>query len=230
MRRMLLVSLVAGMVVSLPGSAARAATPPPTLTGETFTISPPTVTAHCDPTGTSTVSYTVSGVAVGPYPGTYSETGTLTIGPQTLPQFVNGFEFGPITSANVSFSIDSPTGQVTGTKSLPSPSIDAFGLCYAPAPGGGSFVELCACNLSLSYTATIDTPDGQFGDTGTAGLILDQVQGTVISPIPGVGALTPVNEFMESFASSLLVPFLICDQNSQVNQMQGNNNQGCTNP
>lgn len=225
------VLLCVGAVTALGMAVATASaqTPPATLTGETFTISPPTVTATCG-TSSSTVSYTVSGAAIGPYPGTYTESGTLTIGPETLPQFVNGYEFGPITSATINFSIDSPAGHVTGTKSLPAITPDAFGLCYSPALGGGSFVELCACNSSLNYTATIDTPTGTFGDRGVSGLILDQVQGTVLSNTFFQDVIQETNTFMESFSSSLLEPFLICDQNSQTNQSQGGNNQGCANP
>src|SRR5437588_1758882 len=75
--------------LALAVATASAQTLPSTLTGEIFTISPPTVTATCGSTS-STVRYTVSGTAIGPYPGTYTESGTLTIGPETLPQFING--------------------------------------------------------------------------------------------------------------------------------------------
>jgi hypothetical protein len=230
-RKALLLAFVAGLVACATGGTVSAAPLPPTLTGEIFTIGPPTVTASCNPSGTSTVTYAVSGVAIGPYPGTYSETGTVTIGAATLPRFVSGYEAGPITNANISFSIDSPTGQVRGTKVLPAPSTDAFGFCYAPASGGGSLVEVCGCNLSLSYTATIDSGGSRYGDNGTAGLTLDQVQGTVIGVPPALpDVLQQTNTFMESFVSSLLVPFLVCDENSQVNQNQGGNGQGCANP
>lgn len=228
-RTLLLLLCVGSAALGLAAATASAQSLPSTLTGEIFTISAPTVTATCG-SGSSTVSYTVSGTAIGPYPGTYTERGTLTIGPETLPQFVNGYEFGPITSATINFSIDSPAGQVTGTKSLPAITSDAFGLCYSPALGGGSFVELCACNLPLNYTATINTPTGQFGDRGVSGLTLDQVQGTVLTNTFFHDVIQETNTFMESFNSSLLVPFLICDEDSQTNQNQGGNNQGCANP
>ena len=189
-------------------SAAAQTSTPPLLTGEIFTISPLTVTANCNPAGTSTVSYTVSGTATGPYPGSYSENGTFTIGPERLPQYVNGYEAGPITSARVNFDINSSTGQVSGTKSLPASSVDAWAVCYAPASGGGSFVELCACSLSLSYTATITTSSGAFRDTGSTGLILDQVQGTVLTLPPSPTLITPINTFKESFISNGIVPLV----------------------
>jgi hypothetical protein len=229
-RKTLLLLVCAGSTAALAIVAtASAQTPPATLTGEIFTISAPTVTATCDSTG-STVRYTVSGAAIGPYPGTYTESGTLTIGPETLPKFVDGYQAGPITSATINFSVDSPAGQVTGTKSLPAITSDAYGLCYSPALGGGSFVELCACNSPLNYTATINTPTGQFGDRGISGLTLDQVQGTVLTNTFFHEVIEQTNTFMESFTSSLLVPFLLCDENSQTNQNQGGNGQGCANP
>lgn len=231
MRRLFATIVIAlAALVSASPVSADTAVPPPTLTGETLTISAPTiVTASCNPAGTSTISYAVSGVAVGSYPGAYSERGTVTLGPQTLPQFTAGFEAGPITSVEVSFSISSPTGHVTGTKSLPGITTDAFGFCYSPTVGGGTFAEVCACALSLTYQATINTPTGaQYGDTGRAGLILDEISGTVITPLGGQFA--PENIFMESFASSLPTPFLICDPNAQANQNQTGNNQGCENP
>ena len=38
------------------------------------------VTAACSKTGTSTISYVASGTASGPYAGTFTEVGTVTIG------------------------------------------------------------------------------------------------------------------------------------------------------
>lgn len=39
--------------------------------------------AECNPDGTSTMRFTETGVATGPYPGTFEEEVTLTIGPQS---------------------------------------------------------------------------------------------------------------------------------------------------
>src|SRR5438552_4040556 len=55
--------------------------PPPTLTGE-YTVGMVTFTGPCDPRQTSTIRYTSFGLALGPYPGTYTEIGTFTLGPQ----------------------------------------------------------------------------------------------------------------------------------------------------
>jgi len=75
---MCLLLLLTGPAVSL-----AAPQPKPTLTGETF-IGVLTVTATCDPTSNSTISYSVTGTATGPYPGTFTESGTATLGPQGI--------------------------------------------------------------------------------------------------------------------------------------------------
>ena len=71
-------------------TTARAATvPPPSLVGETFIAGsdsgvPDTVfmtTVSCNPDGSGTIGFAVSGVAAGPYPGTFTEQGTVAVGP-----------------------------------------------------------------------------------------------------------------------------------------------------
>jgi hypothetical protein len=212
--------------VAQPASA-QTSVAPPVLTGEIFAISQPHVRANCDPSGTSTITFRTSGVAVGPYPGTYMESGTVTLGPQTgAAGFVNGYPTGLITSVNVNFAVNSPIGQVSGTKSLPAQTVSDFGICQSSLPG--TFYEVCSCASTLAYTATIDAGGATYQDQGVAGLILDQVQGVV--PVPNDGVIQNTNIFMESFASSLqqLIP-LLCDENAQGDQSQDGNNQGCSN-
>jgi len=199
------------IVVALATVAAAAAATPATLTGESFfadrvagngTLN---VVATCNPSGNSTISYSASGVASGPYPGTFTETGSATIGPLTAPQFVNGFEFGFLTQFEAVFTINSVAGQVTGMKSLELPST-ALGLCYDTNPG--TFRELSPdlSGFGLHYDATIEAGDGtQYGDTGRSGLVLDECESG--GNVNGCGTTTAV--FNEAFASSLLTPFLI---------------------
>lgn len=198
------------IVVALASAAAAAAGTPATLTGEFFvadrgagsgTLS---VIANCSPSG-STISYSTSGVASGPYPGTFTETGSVTIGPLTGPQSANGFEFGFLTQLDAVFTINSVAGQVTGTKSLDLPS-SALGLCYDTNPG--TFRELSPdfSGFGLHYNATIEPGDGsQYGDTGRSGLLLDECESS--GNVNGCGTTTAV--FNEAFSSSLLTPFLI---------------------
>jgi hypothetical protein len=203
--------LALGLLISLLAVAAftaraEAQVLPPTLSGEFFSDQDvQMINATCNPSGTSTISYYTSGVATGPYPGTYTESGTATIGPGVGNGFVNGFELGTITTIDAFFTIDSPTGQVTGTKHL---SVSGTGqsACYdvqnRPLPGGplftGVFRRLCSCGATflVQYDATIKTPDGTFGDSGGSDLSLEQFEGTVSS-----GSIAQTRAFNEAFRS-----------------------------
>lgn len=128
--RVLFGSLV--VTLALGATAAAAAVPPPTLTGEALVaVSPATLTPHlagtcnANPDGSTTLTYSVTNSpnAFGPYTGTFTENLTVTFGPQTgpvVPQgFVSGsqgFATGDITDLHATFTIFSPTGTVTGTK------------------------------------------------------------------------------------------------------------------
>ena len=113
----------------------------------------PTTAYDCDPTGDSTIGFSVSGVATGPYPGTFTETGTFTLGPQT-----SSDGLGPVTSFEAEFTINSAAGAVTGTKTLTANPSLARGSCH-PSGGGGVVVD-------LAYRATITTPAGSATDQG----------------------------------------------------------------
>jgi hypothetical protein len=90
------------------------------LAGEEFLVQDVTLsTIDCDPSRVSTVNYSASGVATGPYPGTFTVQGTVTIEPQTLPGPRPGTVAGPLRSLSETFTIDSPLGTVTGAKALP---------------------------------------------------------------------------------------------------------------
>ena len=75
-----LIVLAAALAGSLVATTASGATTYPTLDGETMT-GVPQVESNCNLSGTSTISYSVSGAAVGAYPGTFTETGVATIAP-----------------------------------------------------------------------------------------------------------------------------------------------------
>jgi len=122
-----LLLLLTGPAVSL-----AAPQPKPTLTGETFT-GVPTVTATCDPTSNSTISYSVSGTATGPYPGTFTESGTATLGPQGF--FIdpnNPNAPGNVVSFSATFTIQAAGGvQIFGAMQLAPPGLLAgnHGFC-----------------------------------------------------------------------------------------------------
>lgn len=208
MRRVLGLGLLfCAIALAALSAHARATTLPATLSGEFFSdLDVELINATCNPTGTSTITYYTSGEAVGPYAGTYTESGTATIGPAVGQGFVNGFELGTITSIQAFFTIDSPAGQVTGTKHL---TVAGTGqsACYdvenRPLPSGqvfsGVFRRLCSCGATflVDYDATIKTAEGTFGDSGGSDLSLEQFEGTVSS-----GSIGQTRAFNEAFRSS----------------------------
>ena len=140
-----------------------------TLTGESLSgISSSGNTSACP-----TATYSVSGDAGGPYAGTFSESGSWSIMGRTF---------------TATFAITSGTTTISGSKSL----------------GGGSFNYLfCgeAAGVDLrdsSYTATINTPSGNFHDEGTSPNVGIFVIGTTGAAFLG-----------ENFTSSLTQPVLI---------------------
>jgi hypothetical protein len=103
---------------------ATAAPAVPSLEGETLQATGQLFNhaATCDPSGSSTIPFHWSGFAIGPYPGTFTEDGVVTIGPQTgfgAGRF--GFALGQVTHFDANFTIDSPAGTVTGSKHLIAP-------------------------------------------------------------------------------------------------------------
>jgi hypothetical protein len=127
------------------------------------------VSGDCNPTGTSTLSFTVTDAdAAGPYPGLMDGSGSATIGPQILPpQTQSGFPItavGEITQFEESFTVTSGDTTISGTKVLaeiPDNPISE-GAC-ATAPDGTTTWYFFA---NTAYDALITTPAGQFRDSG----------------------------------------------------------------
>lgn len=166
------------------------------------------VTATCSETGTATISYSVEGTAFGPYPGTFTEVGTVTIGQTPTGNFILGFPIKQVTTLEAFFTIDSPAGQVTGSKQLIVQSNEVHGLCedfidYEQFPGApiisGSFQRVCACPFGLSYEALIETATGTFLDQGDSGLLIEHLQLTAGSGVQ------EADVFNEGFSSSGVV-------------------------
>ena len=160
-RLLAIVLVLAGLMVTLLPVRTTAA-PPPTLTGvgllagDQFPGSNLTVT--CSSSDPNVLTYSASGVATGapsgsgPYPGSFTEQGTLTRDPTT----------GEVTFAAM-FEIHSLTGTVRGTKSA-SPAGVSIGCPASPTAytAGGPF--------PASYTAQIQTAEGVFSDQGSTGV------------------------------------------------------------
>jgi hypothetical protein len=139
-----------GLAAAAPAQAA-----PPTLTGETFHEDLPTLTAvDC---AAQRISYTSTGTATGPYPGSYFESGTVTADSPRL---------------HATFTIYSTAGIVTGTKEggagfgcasgtvcNSAQECDREGASFNTLPDG--FTE------GDTYSATIYVPRrGRYGETG----------------------------------------------------------------
>jgi len=140
-------TLVLCCAVALLAPGLAEAQTPVDLTGEILSApSADATSVNCQPAGTSTVTYTVSGDAVGPYVGTFEESGSLTI------------VAGQVTSFDASFTIDAGTSQVVGTKTLRD-SISAP--CVDVANNATVF-------FNANYEATITTPTGTLVDHGLA--------------------------------------------------------------
>jgi hypothetical protein len=179
---LLLMGLVILGMLGLGALEAHAATPS-SLAGETFTsdhVPGSTLTGTCPDNFSGTdgsFNFSVSGTAVGPFPGTFTESGSFTT---SLSQHVNGF------SSTFTVKNTAGTVTVTGTKSLPVGSVSAVDC--EPGPGSG---EEVVGSVSTTYGAVI--PDvGQ--DTGTATVSIEDdgfgsPQGQVLS-------------FSESFGST----------------------------
>jgi hypothetical protein len=183
------------------------------------------VSGDCNPTGTSTLSFTVTGAdASGPYSGLMDGSGSATIGPQTLPpQTQSGFPItavGEITQFDESFTVTSGDTTISGTKALaeiPDNPISE-GAC-STADGTTTWYFFA----NTAYDALITTPTGQFRDSGLSYAemqpITDQQQTIVaagfseffvssngIVPVTTPGQATGLGQ-IDSFGSRLLFDF-----------------------
>lgn len=149
-------------------AAAPASAQVPSLTGEDFLardfegFAQPDigevdiVAAHCNPDGSGSFSFTATGTAVGPYPGMFRESGSFSFGPGEHGQ-------SDVTDFQATFTIDSPEGQVTGTKTLAAEPSGFTGCREADEQ------RLFASATVATYEATIVLPDGtRCTDSGTA--------------------------------------------------------------
>lgn len=150
-------TLVACAIAALAALPAVASAAAPGLGGTGLATSTPSVTACYWPGDAGWFTYQASGTATGAYAGTYTETGKITVA---------GYEGQAqqrITAAEAQFTINSPTGQVTGTK-VYVPTGDAA-VNTARASCGENWNGVAgAISIwpdDLRYNATITTTDGQ---------------------------------------------------------------------
>ena len=159
------------------GADFQAATSGPTLTGEVLESSNVVITEfNCDPTGETRAyfRYRTEGVAAGPYPGTFIETGIVYLEP------LFGVFAGAVAAdeMHAEFTIFSGSNTITGQKDYQL-SPGEFGFrgsgCHDennPAPIGSNTIKSATGQIyeyvgtRVSYDATISTPAGTYHDTG----------------------------------------------------------------
>ncbi len=148
------------VVAALAGASAAGSQAGGTLTGE-FLVGSTGATSYqgevdCNPAGTSTLTATATGPAFGPYPGTFEETATVTVGG------------GQVLSAQSEFTIFSDDTRIEGTKELlASPS--GVGACERTITST-TCTESFFSSSVVTYTATIIGPTGTSATSGTATL------------------------------------------------------------
>jgi hypothetical protein len=198
-----------------------------TLAGEEMLVQDVTLTTiDCDPSRVSTVSYAASGVATGPYPGTFTVHGTVTIEPQTQPGPRPGTVAGPLRSLNETFTINSALGTVTGTKSLPptGPGAGDIGSCqevtgFATGPVTGASGTVVDVFSQPVYTATIHDASGTTSVTGDASLSFTELD------LQGMCGLVACDYRLAAFDQSFLTSTPTdCDDDTDS---QGNEDPGC---
>jgi hypothetical protein len=171
--------------------------------GETLAPTwPGSASGACTTLNNGSFTFSTSGTAAGPYPGTFTESGSFTITNATLTAF------------SAAFTITSATGNVSGRESLT--VVNGAASCSP-----GAFATIAG---TTTYAATISSA---FQDTGTARVSLGIEAGRVVSATDtgttigsgttGAGAgkvsLAPIEIFT---ASNGVVPQ--CQVNNQGNQ------------
>ena len=144
------------------GAAPATAQAPASLEGETLQSNGGSASFSCSagggPGGTGTASFSVSGEAAGPYPGTFTAQGTIT-----------GSADGSTIDVAETFTISSPAGEVSGSKQATGIPASSLG-----CSGGDIFF---ANAQQVPYKATIKTAGGSYSDSGSSELEFRVVQG-----------------------------------------------------
>lgn len=150
---------------------------PPLGGAHTTTFGPFT----CDKGGETVIPFQATGSALGPYNGTFTETGTVRIGPQTDTS-IDSRGVGAILEFQATFTIQSdiPAGTVTGSKELAptaptESSLAAFGSCDPNGSSPPNDVNVAITNPHVLYTATINATTGSRVDNGTASVMIRSI-------------------------------------------------------
>jgi hypothetical protein len=204
MRRVLVVALV--VVCALAGASAAFGAesfggPGNGEPGEIFVAQPGSdgsvqLSVDCNPAASSTVRFTASGSAYGNEFGTFSESGSFTIGPQTTVNGPAGPNTGAVQSLAASFSTDAGGVSATGSKQL-DPQLSGNGNCrpVSDAPAGCSGIVAVDATIPFTYSASFSTGDRERGsgllrvsltqlDCGGSAVVLGQFEQDFIDVQP----------------------------------------------
>lgn len=182
--------------------------PNPALAGPTPDLKVDVVGGTCNRFGDSTLTVTVDGDASGPFnaAGTYHETLTWTIGPQTYPAQPAFFPFpgppaesvglqtGRVTALTANYTITSGGTTITGTKTLVDNPGGNWGVCrnFDNEPAEGPILNNAPITGAyyilgagvLSYTAHIVGPGGTTDESGLAASYLNNTYATCCGTTP----------------------------------------------
>jgi hypothetical protein len=162
----------------------------------------------CSPDGTqSTVTFKVSGVAQGSYPGTFTEQGSWRIVHPPSQQFEDGsyLAIGVLVAYDAVFRSEGSGYVITGQKTLPQPqtfvgSADCIHSNSTPDPEDDATLSTFNDPVNkLAWTATIAGPTGTFSDHGTSDLSAGLIN-------RGPGGQDRVGPFEEHFYPALEGP------------------------
>ncbi|CAA9575274.1 MAG: hypothetical protein AVDCRST_MAG49-4093 [uncultured Thermomicrobiales bacterium] len=196
---LLLLAAVVAPALSPPAPAAAQSTAPG-LGGTLFDTAAITAVQnpYCDFDG-GTFTFEASGTVTGTaYPGTFTETGTITLGE------LNSSNWQPVIALTISFTIDSPNGFVTGTKVIvpgygPTPRI--HGVCTTAYPDGVPVLRVSTFATGrLRYSAQIVTPDGRTCTTEGPSDIFHVIKNSSVQP----------DNLTERFLSDISAPQATC--------------------
>jgi hypothetical protein len=141
----------------------------------------------CNKAGNTTITFHTQGSAFGPYSGTFTETGSFTIGPQTDTS-IDSRGVGAITAFQATFTINStfPTGTITGSKELSPPaptnsSLALFGSCDPNGSSPPNDVVFASSDPLIVYTAQINAATGSRSDSGTGSVLIRSMPGLASS-------------------------------------------------
>jgi hypothetical protein len=175
--RLSVVALVFALALAAPAFGRAGTSGPPagtnpspaseTLNGDSTTTGAPfSSTISCQSPTSGTLEYTISGLALGPYPGTFTETGTVTINE------------GAVSAFSASFTVSSGATTLTGTKSGPG-ALAGAGQCVENSsdfPAGTNF--FVATSFEGTYDVTITGPSGTNRFSGSTQNSLNFTSGT----------------------------------------------------